>query len=206
MLFFSFMTVLAPTKKTSPVNVDERKGLPIKAGDIVRVHQKIKEKGKVRIQIFEGLVLARKHGTEAGATFTVRATLSGVGVEKIYPLYSPSIDKIEIVRRSQMRRAKLYYVRDQYAREMRRTLRNMVNVAISTKSEREEADRAVAEAEALKAEQEAIAKAEADKVAAEAAAKAEKEKAESEAVAVAATPEPAPEVAPEASEAEAPKA
>lgn len=194
------MNVLAPKKSTSPVNVDERKGLPIKAGDIVRVHQKIKEKGKVRIQIFEGLVLARKHGTEAGATFTVRATMSGVGVEKIYPLYSPSIDKIEIVRRSQMRRAKLYYVRDQYAREMRRTLRNMVNVAIATKSEREEADRAVAEAEALKAEQEAIAKAEADKAAAEAAAKAEKEKAEAEAAA------PAPEVVSETPAEEAPKA
>jgi large subunit ribosomal protein L19 len=202
-LFFSFMTVLAPSKKTSPVNVDERKGLPIKAGDIVRVHQKIKEKGKVRIQIYEGLVLARKHGTEAGATFTVRATLSGVGVEKIFPLYSPSIDKIEIVRRSQMRRAKLYYVRDQYAREMRRTLRNMINVAISTKSEREEADKAVAEAEALKAAQEAAAKAEAEKAAAEAAAKAEKEKAEAEAAAPAA--EPAPEVSSETSE-ETPKA
>lgn len=196
------MNVLAPTKKTSPVNVEERKALPIKAGDIVRVHQKIKEKGKIRIQIFEGLVLARKHGTEAGATFTVRATLSGVGVEKVYPLYSPSIDKIEIVRRSQMRRNKLYYVRDQFARDMRRSLRNMINVAIATKSEREEADKAVAEAEALKAAQEAAAKAEAEKAAAEAAAKAEKEKAE----AAAAAPEPAPEVAPETPEAEAPKA
>ncbi len=184
------MNVLAPKKSTSPVNVDERKGLPIKAGDIVRVHQKIKEKGKVRIQIFEGLVLARKHGTEAGATFTVRATLSGVGVEKIFPLYSPSIDKIEIVRRSQMRRAKLYYVRDQVAREMRRSLRNMINVAIATKSEREEADRAVAEAEALKAEQEAKAKADAEKAAAEAAAKAEKEKAEAPAVETAETETP----------------
>lgn len=190
------MSVLAPTKKTSPVNVDERKNLPIKAGDIVRVHQKIKEKGKIRIQIFEGLVLARKHGTEAGATFTVRATMSGVGVEKVFPLYSPLIDKIEIVRRSQMRRAKLYYIRDKFARDMRRSLRNMVNVAIATKSEREEADRAIAEAEALKAEQEAVAKAEAEKAAAEAAAKAEKEKAEA----------PAPEVASETPEAEAPKA
>lgn len=194
------MNVVAPKKTTSPVNVEERQKLPIKAGDIVRVHQKIKEKGKVRIQIFEGLVLARKHGTEAGATFTVRATMSGVGVEKIYPLYSPSIDKIEIVRRSQMRRSKLYYVRDQVARDMRRSLRNMINVAIATKSEREEADRAVAEAEKLKAEQEAMAKAEAEKAAAEAAAKAEKEKAEAEAAA------PVAEAAPETPEAEAPKA
>ena len=172
------MTVRAPHKATSPVNIDERKKLPIRAGDIVRVHQKIKEKGKVRIQIFEGLVLARKHGTEAGATFTVRATMSGVGVEKVFPLYSPAIDKIEIVRRSEMRRAKLYYIRDQAARAMRRSLRNMTAVAIATSSEREEAERAEKEAEEaakLKEEQEKLAK---EKAEAEAKA-AEEAKAES---------------------------
>ena len=67
----------------SPVNMEDRKNLGIKAGDTVRVHQKIQDKGKTRIQIFEGLVLARKHGNEAGATFTVRKVASGVGVEKI---------------------------------------------------------------------------------------------------------------------------
>jgi len=82
--------------KVSPVDMDARKDLDLRPGDTVRVHQKIEEKGKYRIQIFEGLVLARKHGTEAGGTFTVRRVASGVGVEKIYPLYSPMIDRIEL--------------------------------------------------------------------------------------------------------------
>lgn len=126
------MPVVAAKKSTSPVNVEDRKKLDVRAGDVVRVHQKIKEKGKVRLQVFEGLVLARKHGAEAGATFTVRATLSGVGVEKIFPLYSPMIDKIEVVRRSKVRRAKLYYIREKVAREQRRQLRKMSSVSIST--------------------------------------------------------------------------
>ena len=69
----------------SSVNMEDRKNLGIKAGDTVRVHQKIQDKGKTRIQVFEGLVLARKHGSEAGATFTVRKTVDGIGVERIYP-------------------------------------------------------------------------------------------------------------------------
>lgn len=170
------MSVTAVRKATSTVNIDDRKNLDIRPGDVVRVHQKIQEKGKTRIQKFEGLVLAKKHGTEAGATFTVRATLSGVGVEKIFPLYSPLIDKIEIVRRSQMRRAKLYYIRDQAAKEMRKSLRNMRDVSIATKSEREEAEREAKEAEAMRVEQERIQKEEAEKKAAEeAAAKAAEE-------------------------------
>jgi large subunit ribosomal protein L19 len=109
---------------TSPVDMEARKKLDIRAGDTVRVHQKIEEaKGKFRIQIFEGLILARKHGREAGATFTVRRVASGVGVEKIFPLYSPMIDKVEIVKRARVRRAKLYYIRDKVAREARRQLR-----------------------------------------------------------------------------------
>jgi large subunit ribosomal protein L19 len=169
------MSVVAPKKTTSPVNVDERKNLDIRPGDIVRVHQKIQEKGKTRIQKFEGLVLAKKHGTEAGATFTVRASMSGIGVEKIFPLYSPLIDKIEIIRRSTMRRAKLYYIRAQAAKAMRKSLSNMRSVAIATKSEREEAEREAAEAEALKAEQERLAKEEAEKKAAESATPSETE-------------------------------
>jgi large subunit ribosomal protein L19 len=109
--------------KTTPIDMGPRKALDLRAGDTVRVHQKIEEKGKTRIQIFEGLVLARKHGTEAGGTFTVRRVSSGVGVEKIFPLYSPMIDKIEIVKRSVVRRAKLYYIREKVAREARRQLR-----------------------------------------------------------------------------------
>ena len=106
----------------SPVNVAERAKMDMRAGDTVRVWQKMKEGDKTRLQAFEGLVLARKHGTTAGATFTVRATLSGVGVEKTFPLYSPTIDKIEILRRSKMRRAKLYYIRDKATREIRKKM------------------------------------------------------------------------------------
>jgi large subunit ribosomal protein L19 len=109
----------------SPVKVDDRAAMDLRAGDTVRVWQKIQEKGKTRLQAFEGLVLARKHGREAGATFTVRRVASGVGVEKIFPLYSPMIDKIEVVKRSKVRRAKLYHIREKAAKEIRRQMRNI---------------------------------------------------------------------------------
>jgi large subunit ribosomal protein L19 len=112
----------------TPIKTEERAKLGIRPGDTVRVHQKIIERGKTRVQTFEGLVIAVKHGTEAGATFTVRAMLSGVGVE----LYAPFIEKIEIVRRSKVRRAKLYFIREKVAREVRRQLRNMRMVNLST--------------------------------------------------------------------------
>ncbi len=107
----------------SPV-VAERKKLDIRAGDSVKVWQKIQEKGKTRLQLFDGLVLAVKHGKEAGGTFTVRKVASGVGVEKIFPIYSPMIDKIEIVKRSKVRRGKLYHIRDEAAKEIKRQMRN----------------------------------------------------------------------------------
>lgn len=142
------MVVALAQKAVSPVNMEERKKLAIRSGDVVRVHQKIKEKGKVRIQMFEGLVLAVKHGAEAGATFTVRATMSGIGVEKIFPLYSPMIDKIEIIRRAQMRRAKLYYIRAKATRDQRKKLRQSVASSLATGSDREAAEAAAAAAEA----------------------------------------------------------
>ncbi len=95
----------------------------LRSGDTVRVWQKIEEKGKTRLQAFEGLVLARKHGNEAGGTFTVRKVTSGVGVEKIFPVHSPMIDRVELVKRARMRRAKLYFIREKVARETRRQLR-----------------------------------------------------------------------------------
>lgn len=148
----------------SPVNVEERKALGVRPGDTVRVHLKIEERGKTRIQVFEGLVIARKHGNEPGATFTVRTTMSGVGVEKIFPLYSPVIDKIEIIKRSKVRRAKLYFIRDKVAREMRRQLRRLSLTDIATVSEREQEEsrkKAEEKAEAAKqAEEEAKKKAE----------------------------------------------
>jgi large subunit ribosomal protein L19 len=119
----------------SPVNMKNRADLGVRAGDIVRVSQKIQEKGKTRLQEFEGLVLAVKHGKEAGSTFTVRKVTSGVGVERTFPLYSPMIDSIEIVRRSKVRRAKLYHVREQVAREAKRTLRRMSMANLSTSNE-----------------------------------------------------------------------
>ena len=115
-----------PTKTETFIKTQLKTDLPdIRPGDTVRVHQKIparqasqlagvaggKEKEVSKLQIFEGLVIARKHGKEMGSTITVRKMVSGVGVEKILPLHSPSIDKIEIVKRSKVRRAKLYYLR-----------------------------------------------------------------------------------------------
>lgn len=90
----------------------------------MRVWNKIKEAdGKTRLQAFEGMVLARKHGAEIGATFTVRRVASGVGVERVFPLFSVMIDKIEVVRHSKTRRSKLYYVRDKALRDVRRKLK-----------------------------------------------------------------------------------
>ena len=112
----------------------------MRSGDTVRVFVRIKEVGKdkkdrIRLQAFEGLVLARKHGTEPGATFTVRKVSGGVGVERIFPLYSPIIDKIEIVRRTKTRRSKLYYIREKVAREVRRKMKNERMAALVAKDE-----------------------------------------------------------------------
>ena len=144
----------------SPVNMDERRGLGLRAGDTVRVHQKIQDKGKTRIQIFEGLVLARKHGDEPGATFTVRKMSGGIGVEKIYPLYSPMIDKLEIVKRAKVRRAKLYYIREKVAREVKRQMRRMSLVSMSTESGIEVASREAEEAKKAAAAEKAAEEAE----------------------------------------------
>ncbi len=115
------------TKVITPVNIEDRKKLDIRSGDLVRVWQKIEEdKGKFRLQAFEGLVLATKHGSEAGATFTVRKVIDGVGVERIFPLFSPMIDEIETVRRSKVRRAKLYFIRRKAAKEIRHQMRRIM--------------------------------------------------------------------------------
>jgi len=103
----------------------EKQSLPeIKPGMTIRVYQKIKElniKGeeKERIQYFEGMVIAKKHGKESGGTITVRKVSDGVGVEKIYPLNMPSIEKIEIKKQAQVRRAKLYFLRKGYKKRFK---------------------------------------------------------------------------------------
>ena len=125
----------------SPVDMQKRADLGLRSGDVVRVWQNIVElkTGKaankkavttknIRKQAFEGTILAVKHGTEPGAMFTVRKVSSGVGVEKIFPLYSPMIDEVEVLRRTRTRRAKLYFIRRKAASEVKRAMRRSIAV------------------------------------------------------------------------------
>ena len=94
------------------LNEQQLKEVPqVEVGDTVRVHVEVKEGARERIQVFEGIVIAKKHGG-IEETITVRRMSYGVGVEKVFPVHSPSIDKIETVRHGYVRRAKLYYPRD----------------------------------------------------------------------------------------------
>lgn len=98
-----------------------RTDLPVfKSGDTVRIHVKVREGDKERIQVFQGTVIARKHGG-IRETVTVRKISSGIGVERIFPLHSPIIDKIELVQEGKIRRAKLYYLRDLKGKKARIT-------------------------------------------------------------------------------------
>lgn len=89
-----------------------------KSGDTVRVHALIREGEKERIQVFEGFVIRKRKGN-TGATFTVRKVSFGIGVEKIFPLHSPSIQKIEVVKRGKVRRARLFYLRNRQGKAAR---------------------------------------------------------------------------------------
>ena len=143
-IFYAKVFPLMKTNiKFSPVDIEARKKLDFKAGDTINVWAKIleektekkgdkkakkedkKAEAKYRLQAFEGIVLARKHGTEMGATFTVRKVASGVGVERIFPLYSPMIDKIEITKKSHARRSKLYYIRTKAIKDVRSKMRSV---------------------------------------------------------------------------------
>lgn len=110
-----------------PKKTEEKQQIPdIKPGMTVRVYQKIKElniKGeeKERVQYFEGMVIAKKHGKEAGGTITVRKVSNGVGVEKIFPLNLPTIEKIELKKQARVRRAKLYYLKNRYKKKLKET-------------------------------------------------------------------------------------
>lgn len=105
----------------------EQQALPeVKPGMTVRIYQKIKElspKGveKERIQYFEGMIIAKKHGKEAGGTITVRKISDGIGVEKIFPLKMPSITKIEIKKQAKVKRAKLYFLKRGYKKKLKET-------------------------------------------------------------------------------------
>ncbi len=109
----------------TPVDIEARKNMAFSSGDTIRVWSKIEDKGKFRLQAFEGIVLARKHGTSPTATFTVRKVSNGVGVERIFPLYSPLIDRIEVTKQVKARRNKLYYIRDKAVKEIRRKMKQI---------------------------------------------------------------------------------
>ncbi len=110
--------------------------LRIKSGATVRVWEKIKEGDKDRVSRFEGMVLARKHGSEIGATFTVRSVVAGIGVEKVFPINSPRIDKVEILNSPRkVSRSKLYYVRDLSKRQTRQKLGTGIEKVSAPKKE-----------------------------------------------------------------------
>ena len=92
-------------------NMPEKAAPDVTVGDTVRVHLRVKEGNRERIQVFEGTVIAKKHGG-IEETITVRRISYGVGVEKVFPVHAPSVEKIEVVRHGKVRRAKLYYLRD----------------------------------------------------------------------------------------------
>ena len=105
---------------------------PVNIGDTVRVHQKVIEGNKERIQIFEGIIIAKHLRTNISATFTVRKVSLGVGVERIFPVYSPNIAKVEIVKHAKVRRAKLFYLRNAIGKKYR--LKEKAKKVITTES------------------------------------------------------------------------
>ena len=106
-------------KNASRIDIPE-----IKSGDSVRVIQKVREGDKERLSPFEGLVISVKHGTGLNAMFTVRKVVSGIGVERVFPMHSPMISKVEVLRHSKVRRAKLYYIREKAAKEVRKRMKS----------------------------------------------------------------------------------
>ncbi len=100
----------------------------IKPGMQIRVHENIKEGDRDRIQVFEGVVLARKHGKGINATITVRSVVAGVGVEKVWPIHSPKIAKIEVMKTPTVRHAKLYFLRSLSPKKTRKKLSVFKNI------------------------------------------------------------------------------
>ncbi len=99
--------------------------LNLKPGATVKVHQKIKEGDKFRIQIFEGIIIARKHGVGPSATVIVRKVSDGIGVERTFPLHSPMVAQFEVMKASKVRQSKLYYLREKTARETRKKTKSI---------------------------------------------------------------------------------
>lgn len=115
-------------KKLISFNLDQRKPLStpeLRAGDMIKIHRKIKEGSKERTQIFQGTIIAIKGGQSSSKTITVRKVSFGIGVELIFPLSSPQIEKIEFVKRTSARRAKLYFVRTKSVKVLSKKLREV---------------------------------------------------------------------------------
>ncbi len=114
--------------------------LDIHPGDTVRVYQEIKEGGKERVQIFEGKVLCRKHGKGVTSTITVRKVVSGIGVERIFPVHLSTIKKIEVLKKGKVRRAKLYYLRKAKGKKARLKKKEVVEATAKEEPEEEIAE------------------------------------------------------------------
>src|SRR3989338_11103347 len=105
-------------------NKTQLKKIPeIKPGDTIKIYQKLKEGEKTRVQPFEGIVIAKKHGAGISGTITVIKVSAGIGIERVFPIHSPTIDKIEVLKHAKVRRAKLYYIREKAAKEVRRKMK-----------------------------------------------------------------------------------
>lgn len=111
----------------------------IKTGWNIKVFQKIKDGEKTRVQAFEGTVIARKHGDTPSGSITVRRVHGGFGVEKVFPIFLPTIEKVEVVKRAKMRRSKIYFLRDKTAKEIRRKVRHEEMEAKNTETTEETA-------------------------------------------------------------------
>lgn len=138
-------------KTLTEFNLDQRKAKnypEFKTGDIVKVHRRIKEGGKERVQIFEGIIIAKKGGQSSSPTITVRKVSNGVGVELVLPVYSPSIDTIEVVKKAKVKRAKLYYIRDKSAKSLRLKYKDIAKFG-AVEEEEEAAPEAVEAVEAV---------------------------------------------------------
>ena len=104
-------------------HMPESKLKDLEPGWTIKIHQRIKEGEKSRVQAFEGTVISKKHGNEAGGTITVRRVSDGIGVEKVFPIHLPSIEKVQVIKKPKVRRAKLYYLRNKTSREIRRKMK-----------------------------------------------------------------------------------
>lgn len=114
-------------KSSTKENKKETKNLPeMKPGDTIKIYEKLLGEKKKKTQVFEGILISQKHGRGINATFKVRASLGGIGVEKTYPLHSPLIEKIEVVKKGKARRAKLYFLRNESSRKIRKKLKSKI--------------------------------------------------------------------------------